>query len=199
MKYGGGEQAKLQEHWQCYLRSLGALQRSRESWREDLILQGTSVLPPRGEIFDFVQKGFWVLLPWRLFKHKMESEGGALKQLWLAPLGVIPQWEWCPWLIIDYTLYALNQETLHLAPKEAMQSICLSTGKGFCSYQVRNANSHYGPVYLGKLDLVDGFCWVWLMVDAIPQLVVSFPKYLGEEQLVGMPLTLWMGWLESFP
>jgi len=37
------------------------------------------------------------------------------------------------------------------------------------------------------------------MVDAIPQLAVMFPKYPGEEQLVGMPLTLPMGWLESIP
>jgi len=48
-------------------------------------------------------------------------------------------------------------------------------------YQVGNANPRYGPVYLDKVDLVDGFCRVWLMVDAIPHLVVSFPKYPGEE------------------
>jgi len=56
-------------------------------------------------------------------------------------------------------------------------------------YQVHNANPRYGLVYLGKVDLADGVCRVWLMVDWIPQLAVSFPKYPGKEQLVGMPLT----------
>jgi len=45
----------------------------------------------------------------------------------------------------------------------------------------------------------DGFRRVLLMVDAIPKLAVSFPKYPGEEQLVDMPLTFPMGWLESAP
>jgi hypothetical protein len=54
-------------------------------------------------------------------------------------------------------------------------------------------------VYLGKVDLADGFCHVWLMPDSIPQLAVTFPKYKGKEQLVGLPLTLPMGWKESIP
>jgi len=66
-------------------------------------------------------------------------------------------------------------------------------------YQVRNANPRYGPLYLSKVDLADGFCQVWLMINSIPQLAVTFPKYPGEEQLVGLPLTLPMGWLESVP
>jgi len=43
------------------------------------------------EILDFVHKGYWVLLLWQLLKKKMELEGGALKRMQLAPLGVVPQ------------------------------------------------------------------------------------------------------------
>jgi len=150
----------------------------------------------RSEILDFVQKGYWVLLPYRLLKEKMKMDGGALRKLRLSPPGVVPQRERRPRLIVDYTFYELNQDTLQLAPEEAMQ---FARALEQVLYQVRNANPRYGPVYLGKVDLADGFCRVWLIADSIPQLAVTFPKYPGEEQLVGMPLTLPMGWLESVP
>ena len=37
------------------------------------------------------------------------------------------------------------------------------------------------------------------MPNSIPQLAVTFPKYPGEEQLIGLPFTLPMGWKESMP
>lgn len=44
----------------------------------------------REEILDFVRKGFWVMLPYRLLKKKMQKEG-VLKRIRLSPPGVIPQ------------------------------------------------------------------------------------------------------------
>ena len=37
----------------------------------------------REEMLDFVEKGFFTLLPWRLVKN--------LPGLWVSPLGIIPQ------------------------------------------------------------------------------------------------------------
>lgn len=147
----------------------------------------------REEILDFVRKGFWVMLPYRLLKKKMQKEG-VLKRIRLSPPGVIPQRDRRPRWIVDYTFYGVNQETLQLGPKDAMQ---FGRALERVLYWVRRANPRYGPVYLGKVDLADGFYRVWLMADTIPQLAVTFPKYPGEEQMVAFPLALPMGWVES--
>jgi len=150
----------------------------------------------RAEMLSFARKSFWTLLPYRLWRKKMLKEGGALLNTRLSPPGVIPQRDRRPRWIIDYTYYLLNQETLELGPEEAMQ---FGRALERILYYVRMANPRYGPVYLGKVDLADGFCRVWLTMDSIPQLAVTFPKFPGEEQLVALPLTIPMGWVESVP
>jgi hypothetical protein len=64
-------------------------------------------------MLEFAQKGFWVVLPYKLVKD--------FEKLRLSPLGVVPQWNQCPCLIVNYTYYDVNQETVILSPKEAMQ------------------------------------------------------------------------------
>ena len=49
------------------------------------------------------------------------------------------------------------------------------------------------------MDLADGFYREWLTLDAILTLVVIFPKHPNEEQMVALPLSLPMGWVESVP
>jgi len=66
-------------------------------------------------------------------------------------------------------------------------------------YQVHNANLWYGPVFLGKVDLADGFYHVALTLQAILCLAIVFPRYPGEEQLIAAPLVLPMGWVKSVP
>jgi len=102
-------------------------------------------------------------------KGEIELEGGALKQMRLAPLGVIPRREWCPLLIVYYTFFALNQETLQLAPEKAMQ---FAQAPERVLYQVRNANPGYGPVYLGNLPRV--------APQASYQRVVIFGPFCGQ-------------------
>jgi hypothetical protein len=49
-------------------------------------------------------------------------------QVWHRPnllvlrLGVVPQCDRCPRLVVDYILLGVNEDMLLLAPKEAMQS-----------------------------------------------------------------------------
>jgi hypothetical protein len=65
------------------------------------------------EIIAFMQKGQWILLPYDLIKD--------LPNLRLSPLGVVPQRDCRPRVIIDYTLHGVNKDTIRLAPREAMQ------------------------------------------------------------------------------
>ena len=90
----------------------------------------------------------------------------------------------------------MNQDTLLLGPTEAMQ---FPWALERMMYQIWHANPWYGPVYLGKADLADGFYHVWLSVDNILKLAVIFPKYPHEEQMVALPFGLPMGWVESVP
>ena len=95
---------------------------------------------------DFVDKGFWTVLPL--------DDAIRLPGLRLSPLGVVPQRERRPRLIVDYTFSRVNQSTVGLAPAEAMQF-----GRAFqrILHQVRHADPAHGPVYIAKVDIADGF------------------------------------------
>lgn len=142
----------------------------------------------RGELLDFVEKGFWILLPYHRIKH--------WTQLRVSPLGCIPQRNRRPRLIVDYSYYGINSETLALQPSEAMQ---FGRTLERVLYQVRHSNKRFGPVHLGKVDIADGFYRIWLAIQDIPNLGVVFPRYPGEDQLIALPLTLPMGWVASPP
>ena len=83
-----------------------------------------------------------------------------------------------------------------MAPPEAMQF-----GRAFQRVITRvvQADPRYGPVYLSKIDIADGFYWVWLQLADIPKLGVVLPTSLGEPHLIAFSLTLPMGWVESPP
>jgi hypothetical protein len=66
-------------------------------------------------------------------------------------------------------------------------------------FRIRQANPRYGPVYMAKVDLADGFYRLWLASRDIPNLGAVFPTHDDEEPLVALPLTLPMGWVSSPP
>jgi hypothetical protein len=146
----------------------------------------------REELLDFVQKGFWTILPWRLVKKYKR----LMKILRISPMGVVPQRARRPRLIVDYSCFDINRETLKLAPKEAMQF-----GKALerILAQIVAANPEHGPVHMIKVDIADGFYRIWLNLTDIPKLAVSIPSLKGEEPLLAFPLVLPMGWTESPP
>ena len=59
----------------------------------------------RGEMLEFVQKGFWTVLPYRLLKDRHQRKLRGLRDLRLSPLGIIPQRDRRPRLIVDYSFY----------------------------------------------------------------------------------------------
>jgi hypothetical protein len=142
----------------------------------------------RGEMADMVEKGFWVVVPYKQVRH--------LPNLRLSPLGVVPQRDRRPRTIVDYTYSDVNQETKSMSPKEAMQF-----GKALprLLQKIRFADPSFGPVYMLKVDIADGFYRVWVEAQGIPSLGVCFPNEPGEEALVAFPLALPMGWTESPP
>ena len=130
-----------------------------------------------------IQKGHWVLLPAHLLIDHPD--------LRLSPLGVIPQRDRRPRTISDYSYFGLNQETLQLAPPDAMQ---FGRALQRLLRQIHSANPHFGPVYLSKIDISDGFYRVGLCPRDAIRLGVLFPSLPGEQPLIGLPLTLPMGW-----
>jgi hypothetical protein len=54
-------------------------------------------------------------------------------------------------------------------------------------------------VYLSKIDIADRSYHIAIRPDDIPKLAIIFPNREGEEQLIGLPLVLSMGWKQSPP
>jgi hypothetical protein len=111
-------------------------------------------------------------------------------------MGVVPQHERRPRPIVDFTFSDVNDDTVSLTPREAMQF-----GRAFdrLIHQVVQADPRFGPVQFMKLDIADGFYRVWLRAEDVPKLGVAVPSLPGEPPLVALPLALPMGWTESPP
>ena len=99
-------------------------------------------------------------------------------------------------MISDYIYFDVNQQTLKIAPKEAMQFGCTLWWLLFC---IHNANDLIGPVYILKVNLSDGFYRLWLHPKDTHQLAVLFPSRPNKPDLIGIPLANPMGWVLSPP
>ena len=142
------------------------------------------------EMLDFIQQGYWIVLPFDVVAD--------LPALRLSPLGVVPQRDRRPRLIVDYTYSEVNADTLPLAPKEAMQ-FGRALQRVFAT--ITQADPRYGPVFMSKIDIADGFYRVWLQAADVPKLGVLLPSnsFSCSSDLVAFPLALPMGWVESPP
>ena len=140
------------------------------------------------EIMDFCQQGYWAVLPYSYVRN--------WTNLRVSPLGVVPQLDRRPRLIVDYSFSGVNDETVQLAPKEAIQ---FGRALQRVIAKVVHADPRYGPVYMSKIDVADGFYRVWLQIADIPILGVALPTTPGQPPLVAFPLALPMGWVESPP
>jgi len=66
-------------------------------------------------------------------------------------------------------------------------------------YKMHHANPRLGPVHISKIDIADGFYRIRIKAEDALKLGVLFPAREGEEDVIGFPLTLPMGWKESPP
>ena len=139
------------------------------------------------ELLDFCEQGYWTVLPF--------SAICDLPDLRLSPLGVVPQRDRRPRLIVDYSFSQVNQETVRMAPPEAMQ---FGRALQRVLTNIVHADAQFGPCKLAKIDIADGFYRMWERSVDIPKLGVILPNN-GGPLLVAFPLALPMGWVESPP
>ena len=99
-------------------------------------------------------------------------------------------------MISDYSYFDVNQDTLNIAPTEAMQ---FGRTLQRLLYRIHHANERFGTVYMSKVDLSDGFYRLWLRPEDTHRLGALFPSRVGEPKLIGIPLTNPMGWVSSPP
>ena len=94
-----------------------------------------------------IKKGHWMLLLAAPLSHH--------RDLWLSPLGVVPQRDRRPRTMSGCTHFGVNDNTVAPAPQDTMQF-------GWALQRVlrltHNANPRFGPVHLPKIDMLDGFC-----------------------------------------
>jgi hypothetical protein len=135
-----------------------------------------------------IWKQHWVLLPARFILGE--------KNLKLSPLGVVPQRDRRPRTISDYSFFGVNDDTIPLSPSEAMQ---FGRALQRILRAIARSDPRRGPVYLSKIDIADGFYRIGIRSEDIPKLGVLFPSREGEDQMIGFPLVLPMGWSQSPP
>lgn len=143
----------------------------------------------RNEFADMMEKQQWTVLPASMLV-------GRFPELRVSPLGLVAQAARRDRMIADYSYFRVNADTAQLAFKEAMQF-----GKTLKRLlrRIHRANPRFGPVYLSKIDLSDGFYRLWLRPEDTLKLAVLIPGKPGEPPLLGIPLTNPMGWSESPP
>ena len=99
-------------------------------------------------------------------------------------------------MISDYNYFDVNADTFNIAPAKTMQ---FGRALSRFLYCIHHANAQFGPVYMSKIDLSDGFYRLWLRPEDTHRLAVLFPSRENEPTLVGIPLTNPMGWVSSPP
>ena len=142
----------------------------------------------RNEFADMIEKQQWIVLPAEMIKRMFG--------LRLSPIGLVPQTNRRDRMISDSSYYCVNADTFNIAPSEAMQ---FGRTLWRLLYRIHHANSQFGPVYMSKVDLSDGFYRLWLRPEDTHRLAVLFPSRKNEPALIGIPLTNPMGWVSSPP
>jgi len=142
----------------------------------------------REEMAEFIENKFWTVLPYDEVRH--------LPNLQLSPAAVKDERDRKPRLLCDHSWNPVNDTTLPHAPPEAMQ---FGGALHRVLRRVRHANPKYGPTFLSKHDIKDGFYRLFLNAKDCPRLAIILPRYEGEPQLVAIPMSCTMGWTESPP
>jgi hypothetical protein len=143
----------------------------------------------RDELANQVSFGHICLLSWSQARH--------LPDLWISPVGSIPQARHRNRLIYDYTWSGTNCAIHKQASPEAMQ--CGGTLHHLLHVIVDVGPSH-GLVHMAKIDFSDVYMWIWLSLANLPKLAfIVLPHPSDPELLIGFHLLLPMGFIKSAP
>jgi len=140
------------------------------------------------EMKTMIHKGQWMILEYKEVAH--------LPNLCLSSLGVAPQWDWKPWMIMDYTYSSVNGETVPLTKHLPLQ---FSRALHWLLRRIVCCDPSLGPIYIIKLDIANGFYHIHLAPWNIPLLGVAYPMPASDQPLVMFLLALPMGWMSSLP
>jgi hypothetical protein len=92
----------------------------------------------RNEMADMVEQHQWIVIPY--------SQAVLLPNLCLSPMGVVPQRDRRPRVIVDFSFSGVNLHTLTtLAPLESMQ---FGQALDRVLYKIHHSNRRFGPVHL---------------------------------------------------
>ena len=89
-----------------------------------------------------------------------------------------------------------NEDTVNLAHTEAMK---FGTALRQLLFQIYRANPKWGPVYMSKTDIKDGFYNVCVNSNGVKKFGIVLPAKPGQETLILFFLGLPMGWVASPP
>ena len=115
--------------------------------------------------------------------------------LHLSLAGLIPQRDRRDRIVIDYTWRGVNEATKFLSPDSMQFGHALQR----ILQRMYNTDPRHGPIYMMKVDIVDGFYCVSLVPEDVLSLGVCLPPGPDGKTLVAFPLVLPMGWVESTP
>ena len=135
-----------------------------------------------------MDKEQWIVLPVSLVKD--------IPGLQFSLLGLVPQRNRRDRMISDYSFFGVNEDTVPLAPPEAMK---FGQTLKVLLEPIHRADDTFDPVYVSKIDLCDGLYRLWLRPENTLKLAVLFLSRPGEDPLTGIPLTNPIGWCLSPP
>ena len=118
------------------------------------------------EMLEFAESGYWIVLPYSVARGLPELRGSAAH--------IKEELNRKARFLADHSVWGINEHTLPLTPKEAMQ---FGGTLPRILYLVRHADPKYGPVYLAKFDLKDGFYHLHVRPRDAPALAVVLPCY----------------------
>jgi len=138
------------------------------------------------EMLHMVRKGQWIILPYHDIAH--------LPNLQISPMGVVPQQDQRPQTITNYTFSEVNANTVDLT-----SHLPLQFGRALLHIlcKIVTSDPTFGPIFIIKLNLADGFYQIHLAPQHILALGVAFPTQPGKPLLIAFPLALPMGWTSS--
>ena len=95
-----------------------------------------------------------------------------LRRVRVSPPGVVPQRDQKPCTICDLTHSGVNAETVNLAHGEAMQ---FGSALRRLLFQIHRADPKWGPVYMSKTDIKDGFYNVCVNSNGVKKFGIVLP------------------------
>ena len=133
------------------------------------------------ESLEMCKRRHTMVLPFSAVKH--------LRGIQVSLPGVVPQANQRPWTITDLTFWGVNKTTFDLTHKKAMQ---FGWALRHILFQIYWLNLRWGPVYLAKVDISDGFYNICVNANGSKNFGIVLPLAPGQEPLIlfflGLPM-----------